>query len=92
MKEACCDWHRHPANDQKWKNFVRDFKSAHLDLQHEYTSESAGFQAHFVEQAQLTKKFPNFGLTNQTHTENRAQANLVTTKQLTNLLSTITSL
>ena len=55
MKEACCDWLTRPVNDQTWTNFVQYFKASHLDLQHEATSESAGFQAHFAKQAQLIK-------------------------------------
>ena len=92
MKEACHDWRRRPSNDQTQKNFVSNCKAAHLDIQHEPTSESAGFQADFSEQAQLTKEFYNVVLANQTHTENLAQSNLSTTEQVTNLLSNITSL
>ena len=73
-------------------NFVRDFKAAHLDLQHEATSELAGFQAHFAEQAHLTEEFRNVNLVNQTDMNNFDHANLATTKKFTNLLSTITSL
>ena len=91
-KEAWRDWRRLPSNDQTWKNFVRDFKAAHLYLQHESTLESAVFQAHFSEQAHLTKEFLNVTLANQTHMENLAQDNLATTEKVTNLISTITSL
>ena len=92
MKEACRDWRRRPANNQTWKNFVHNFKAAHLDLQHEATSESAGFQAHFAGQVQLTEKFCNVTLANQTNMDTLAQANLATTEKVNNLLSTITSL
>ena len=92
MKEACRDWHKRPANNQTWPNFVCNFKAAHLDLQHEATSESAGFQAHFAEQAQLTEEFRSVTLANQTNMETLAQANLATTEQVNNLLSTITYL
>ena len=92
MKEACRDWHRRPANDQTWPNFVRDFKAVHIDLQHKATLESAGFQAHFAKQAQLTEEFRNVTIANQTNVNTLAQSNLATTKQVNNLLSTITSL
>ena len=92
MKESCRDWHRRPDNNQTWPDFVRNFKPAHLDLQHEATLESAGFQAHFAEQAQLTKEFRNVTLAKQTNMETLAQANLATTEQVNNLLSTITYL
>ena len=92
MKEACSDWRRRPANNQTWTNFVRNFKASHLDLQHESTSESTGFQAHFAKQAQLTEEFHNVTLTNKTHIENLAQSNLATTEQVNNLISTITAL
>ena len=92
MKEACRDWRRSPVNDQTWPKFVRDFKATHLDLQHEAISESEGFQAHFSEQAQLTKEFRNVNLANQTSMETLAQKNLATTEQVNNLLLTITYL
>ena len=92
MKEACRDWRRSPVNDQTWPKFVRDFKATHLDLQHEAISESEGFQAHFSEQAQLTKEFRNLTLANQTNMDTLTQSNLATTKQVNNIISTITSL
>ena len=92
MKEVGRDWRRRPANNKTWTNFVSNFKATHLYLQHESTSGLAGFHAHFSKQAQLNKEFRNVTLANQTHMENLAQANIATTKQVTNLLSTITSL
>ena len=81
-----------PANDQTWTKNFSGFKAAHLDLQHGSTLESAGFQAHFEKQAQLTKEFCSVALANQMRMENLAQSNLATTKQVNKLLSTITSL
>ena len=54
--------------------------------------ESAGFQAHLAEHAQLTEELSNVTITNQTNMETLAQANLATTEQVNNLLSTITYL
>ena len=88
----CRDWYSRPANNQTWPNFVRNFKPAHLNLQHEANSESAGFQAHFAKQTQLTEEFRNVTLANQTNMETLAQANLATTEQVNKLLSTITYL
>ena len=92
MKEVGRDWRRRPANNKTWTNFVSNFKATHLYLQHESTLESAVFQAHFSEQAHLTKEFLNVTLANQTHMDNLAQSNLATTEKVTNLLSNITSL
>ena len=92
MKYACRDWRQHTAQYQTWTNFVTDFKVAHLDLQHEETSESAGFQSHFAEQAIITKDLRTTNITNQAHMENLAHSNLATTEQVTSLLSTITEL
>ena len=92
IKDACQDWRQRTANDQTWDNFVPDFKASHLDIQHEATSESVGFQAHFSEQAIVTKEIRTSNITNQSHMENFAQVNLETTEQVSSLLDTITKL
>ena len=79
MKDACRDWRRRTADNQTWINFVTDFKAAYLDLQHEATSESAGFHAHFAKQAIITEDLRTTNITNQAHMENLAHANLATT-------------
>ena len=92
MKYACQDWRQRTANDQTWAKFVTDFKAAHLDLQHEAISESTVFQAHFAEQAILTKEMRTNNITNQAHMENLAHTNLATTEKFSSLLATITEL
>ena len=55
MKDACRDWRQSTSSDQTWDEFVTNFKASHLDIQNEATSESAGFQAQFVEQSIITE-------------------------------------
>ena len=92
MKDACRDWRQRTAIDQTWDNFVTDFMVSHLDLQHEATFESSGFQARFAEQAIITKEMRTNNITNQAHMENLTHTNLVTTEQVSSLLATITKL
>ena len=63
-----------------------------MDLQHEATSESAGFHAHFAKQAIITEDLRTTNIANQANMENLAHVNLATTEQVSSLLATITEL